>query len=1700
MKDISTRTPEQRCILLRRCISTLAYYKDESVFSSGSQSTAGESSTSKKVKIDAVEALSNIDMFGFLANKEDQKTFLEFAQWTLLFQMDKLLPANVELPGKDHQPLELSSTAAATLKPVPPGMSLKQANFIKGKKAPVNQQLIQQKIGLLKYLKDAELPSEDEFLLYLIASADPVEDVNKFGESVLRKQFRIEQDSKDIDLNSPSLISSIMKQLQGSNLGASDPEQLLTEQRISDFQLPASHFLKSKLIGVLSKSLEAANRFPLNIDIVLNCVFANNIPMRIRQQAMEFSVWIVKHANNDILAQLANPMLHELLNLLTTRDLGPEQRGYAYEAIGQLAQRIPSAFAENVQIAEDLFEALESESAGVRSQLQSAVACLAYAFKKMDNQTEDSIKRLLMKSIQNKHSIVRLASITWCIKLFPFSDCFARYICVLGAGDDRGEVSTEATLGLSPVSFSKETKQELSQSFPEIAAFLAFMREHTDWFAKQKHGEILPKVYENMIMFLGKCNGIPELDSSSLDQLLAVFEGALMKGNPDSLLISALESIVSLLGSHFNAISNSYKSKVPMLMEWNFHTNSSVRECSARLTGVASKHLSEANKLQLMSAFVEKLNSKSKSRFEEKDGTMYALGHIAAFAEEDEIQKFMYKETLTNIHLILTGPDIDLASTAAMSIGLQSLKKSFFSGLERHCQDENICVNFTKWFQEDICEKILALCRIDKVPVASKSAMAIGFICKSLHHDYLEAEQYALNGLISLQTIKNEEIQWAVGETLALGLAKQSISNDLLLKTNFTCLRNATLEFQELEPHQADSIADIHGKVLESLIEGLTHARIENRRSCVGYLVSLMTYCPKHPQILQRLEQFQSALLGLLGDKDDITQEMASRGVSLIYSLGDESTKQTLLNGLTSVLSDPSKQGTKVKVEQDTKLFEEGQFGQVPGGGNLTTYRELCSLANDMGQPGLLYKFMDLANHQAALNSRRGAAVGFSHIVKLTAKEDLEPFMKSVLPRIYRLQFYPNARVQESMQNIWKSLVTDQNSTILENFDSIISELLSEMVSRLWRNRESSCRGLVDILQGRKWQQISKYFEQLWTYSFQIMQDIRQSVSTAAITLIKTLKRITLKFIDATYADSKSDINDALNAALPVLLETGLNSSVCEICCLTLSTLSEIASTCPPELLKGYLSSLVPPLLESLSGMENQQLNYIEQHAAASGVNMDRLESLRISASSQSPIGNVLDRCVKIIDKDVFENSDLLQKLKDLVRNGVGLNTKVGTLRFISQMTIQNGPSLSPYAHGLLSVLISKSLSGESSSAIKKALSQTIGAISKFADSKSTTKLVSNCMNAFKTKEDVDQHMIGLIFKELQAQAPHCISDHASTIIPVAFITRFDQKKSVASVWSSVLEEGMGTEAGVIRLYTKEIVQEVQADLTSTFWSLKISASQAIIRLYEVDADRVKEYSSELVEMLLEQVKGQLWAGKEILLTALSIICQKSGEILGELVVPILETFQNASMKEKKEYRNTSIECLADVLKTLPYVAERYLSVTRFLTETTKKQLEVDLLSEAEKEKLDEVQNLSLSTLLQCVANANANVELGDEQKALFQESLDLFCQVLLNLYPWTVKKAALNSLQDMVKPLLSLKERAIDIIEQIYQGAFICLSDQKYLDLRLAALDTMKHLINSPYQNKEFVIESLESVLKSEKSFQIRSKIENLIETLKKL
>jgi len=109
-------------------------------------------------------------------------------------------------------------------------------------------------------------------------------------------------------------------------------------------------------------------------------------------------------------------------------------------------------------------------------------------------------------------------------------------------------------------------------------------------------------------------------------------------------------------------------------------------------------------------------------------------------------------------------------------------------------------------------------------------------------------------------------------------------------------------------------------------------------------------------------------------------------------------------------------------------------------------------------------------------------------------------------------------------------------------------------------------------------------------------------------------------------------------------------------------------------------------MLESLSSLEDQGLNYVEVlltdifnssfnfrllifaysyafmlylfqlHAANVGIKSEKLESLRISIAKGSPMWETLDLCIKVVDAESLDA--LIPRLTHLVRSGVGLNTR----------------------------------------------------------------------------------------------------------------------------------------------------------------------------------------------------------------------------------------------------------------------------------------------------------------------------------------------------------------------------------------------------------------------------------------------------------
>ena len=80
----------------------------------------------------------------------------------------------------------------------------------------------------------------------------------------------------------------------------------------------------------------------------------------------------------------------------------------------------------------------------------------------------DDIRTLLLDGITTQMSSgVRFCSVQWAVRLFPFSDAAARYICMLAAADTKIEVREAGLNGLKQELFKADSAGEQ----PPLASF-----------------------------------------------------------------------------------------------------------------------------------------------------------------------------------------------------------------------------------------------------------------------------------------------------------------------------------------------------------------------------------------------------------------------------------------------------------------------------------------------------------------------------------------------------------------------------------------------------------------------------------------------------------------------------------------------------------------------------------------------------------------------------------------------------------------------------------------------------------------------------------------------------------------------------------------------------------------------------------------------------------------------------------------------------------------------------------------------------------------------------------------------------------------------------------------------------------------------------------------------------------------------------
>ncbi|XP_020682977.1 proteasome adapter and scaffold protein ECM29 [Dendrobium catenatum] len=1534
---------------------------------------------------------------------KDRQLFVEFCLHTILYQPPSL---GVGCPA---------------------GLSMAQSDRITGKLPLKGDVLLKRKLGILNVIESMQLTPMVAYPIYLAASSDSQEHVAKRGEDFLKRK------TAGVNLDDPDLINRLFILFNGTT----SVESLPTDFRVT----PVNNTLRLQLMTVFCRSVAAANAFPSALQCIFSCIYGSGTTSRLKQLGMEFTVWVFKHALIDRLKLMGPVILNAILrqldgsSLAETDAIAKDAKSFAFQAIGLLAVRMPQLFRDKIDMAVRLFTLLKLEDQSLRLTIQESVTSLGIAYKDAPLAVLKELEAFLLENCQAEQSEVRFCVMRWATSLFCLHHCPSRYICMLGNEDTKMDIREMALEGLH---LTKD--QELLNSaddnanYPKLKDMLDYIclqqPKLLDSTEHREKGLLFPsKTYFAMVRFLLKCfkadcricDSVTDEFRATVLTLCQVLEHGMAFDGSVELHAASMKALVEIGSHQQKLVASRFAGRLPWLKLLLGHVDFDTRESASRLLGIACSVISTTEATALTTDLVSTITQTKSLRYENQHGLLCAIGYVLAecMKEVPKISESLFSSIVNHLVSVVELEASSLASVSMEALGHIGLRRPLPNDINHDAISGNLLLI--------LHERLRKLLDGNDIKTIQRIVVALGHI--SVKEASISHLKNALDLIFGLSRSKVEDVLFAAGEALSFIWGGVPVTGDEILKSNYISLSQTynylSSEISSVSMRWSSSELNVDNEsralardlIIKKLFDELLYSnRREERCAATVWLVSLTMYCGHHPRIQLLLPEIQEVFSHHLGDQNELTQELASQGMSIVYELGDSSTKQDLVNALVNTLTGSGKRKRAIKLMEDSEVFQEGAIGETLSGGKLSTYKELCNLANEMGQPDLIYKFMDLANYQASLNSKRGAAFGFSKIAK-QAGDVLEPHLRELIPKLVRLQYDPEKNVQDAMENIWKSLVADSKKAIDEHFDLIVEDLFAQSGSRLWRSREASCLALADIIQGRKSSQVSKHLRSIWMAAFRAMDDIKETVRKSGDSLCRSVTSLTIRLCDISLTPI-SDASETMNIVLPFLLVEGIVSKVSSIQKASIGIVMKLSKGAG-NAIRPYLPDLVCCMLECLSSLEDQRLNYVELHAANVGIHAEKLDNLRVAVSKDSTMWETLDLCIKATDKESLES--LVPRLAQLVRSGVGLNTRVGVASFITLLVQKVKDDIKPFT-SMLSKLLFRATLEEKRGAAKRSFAAACAITLKYGSPSLAQKLIEDTV-ALHLGDRNSQVSCGVLLKNYANIAADVLSGYHATIIPVVFVSRFEDDKDISTLYEELWEDNSTSDRATLQLYLQEIVSLICSCISSSSWASKRKSAKATIKLCETMGDSVSASNQVLLKCLLKEVPGRFWEGKDVILHALASLCSSCSIAIAadDPVAPgvILSSILSSCSKKERSYREAAFVCLQKIIKAFDD-PECFSEVFPFLYEVCDQAVVAKTTSANTVNTSAVIGNepiedscLALEKVLDCVTACILVARLEDVLKETGRVIHILKC-AMLPVFNWTVKLSVLSAAKEL--------------------------------------------------------------------------------------
>ncbi|XP_060720500.1 proteasome adapter and scaffold protein ECM29 [Tachysurus vachellii] len=1615
----------------------------------------------------------------------------------LEFMLDVLLmPYGFVLNEQASRPAPSSPQGSAgaggtvqNLPQPPPGMSLYAVKRVIGEAQWSPEQLEQCKLGIVKFIEAQQVPEVETVVHLVVASSDTRHSVATAADLELKSKQSI------IDWNNPLIINKMFKVFLGDiplkTKGATVKRELKHE--------PVSTRVKMKILPHLLRSRLAAECFPANIQVVYDGLFGANTNNKLLSLTLQFvhHICVVCPDTNKPLGLM---LLNGLTKLINEYKEDPKLLCMAYSAVGKLSSRMPQLFTKDIALVQQFFESMCKEEADVRLAIQEALSMMVGAYVNLQGALLNLMEALVAAYIGKPEVQVRQVAMKFASMVFAPDHVPSRYLLLLAAGDPREEVSGEARRTLRSLPSKKERgEREKFKPMPSFAEMVSYIQDKASERMKTPAKYIVgtstlpfnPATFEEIVLYLRMClahsAGATPASQSLMDMqddapvvgqyvrsLLAneapPSSSALKGGetNPVQLYMDLLQQLLSAVGGIpvmyclLEVVSVCPQKLAPRFankIDWIkglMNTNKEdMRELAAQLYAVVVSTMS-GNELKIAVHNLIKI-AKDVHSPESQHGAILALGYMVGRymsrkhcstslertrpSKDDEEMITIATKTI-GAFLDSAAPLLTIAAVTAlgeMSRNGELLIPSEGDGFSKLSLVENLLARITSG--KESCK------------MKDRVIQTLGFL--PVGDAEFPHQKKLLQGLMDSVEAKQVELQFTVGEAItsaSVGTCSGA-ARDV-----WTCTEDQYCPPENVQSNDVLSWA-LSAILSKYIVSQNPHVR---QAACI-WLLSLVKKLSQHKEIRSHLKEIQTAFISILSDPDELSQDVASKGLGLVYELGGEQDQQELVSTLVETLMT----GKRVKhtVSEDTEVFQGDSLGKAPDGHGLSTYKELCSLASDLNQPDLVYKFMNLANHHAMWNSRKGAAFGFN-IIAAKAGEQLAPFLAQLVPRLYRYQFDPNLGIRQAMTSIWDALVTDK-TMVDKYFREILQDVISNLTSNMWRVRESSCLALNDLIRGRPADDFIERLTEIWETLFRVLDDIKESVRKAADLTLKTLSKICVRTCESTGTSAKKTVS----VLLPILLDKGIVSNVAEVRTLSIQTLVKI-SKAAGSCLTPHAPRLIPALLEALSVLEPQVLNYLSLRATEQ--EKSAMDTARLSAAKSSPMMETINMCLQHLDVSVL--GQLVPKLCDLLKSGVGLGTKGGCASVIVSLTVQCPQDLTPYSGKLMSAL----LNGihDRSVVVQKSFAFAIGHLVRTAKDSSVEKLLQKLSTWYLEKEEaVYKSSCCLTVHAISQYSPDVLKAHASMALPLAFLGMHQQPdeqgdSADANLWAEVWQDHVPGSFGGIRLYMPELIAITQRALQSQSWKMKSQGGAAMATIAKQQTGSlVAPHLGMVLSALLQALAGRTWAGKEELLKAVgSVVSQCSAELqkpaAGQPTVrQVLDTVLKECKKESLVYKMAALRSAANILEAAK--EDRFQEMADILFPIIRKNRPANAGSPKQDDDEDVKERELQTELLLCAFEALGKAwPKNEETQNQYQaEVCGLMCD-RLKLSTWKVQLGVLQGMKAFYHGLLLLEKGRQNshvltaLLTETCTSLTSPLENRSYSSIRTEALSILELLL----------------------------------------